>query len=211
MSLPVTEVERELLHTRRVRYEGYKRADGLWDIEAHLTDIKNHDYHLKTGVRRAGQPVHSMWLRLTIDRRLNVVDAAGKSHQLVLAGLDDEHAQIDLGGAQREIGIGDLSSSWFGDYVLLWRPAQGDSVPLALGARNARVKWLRDSLRRVNGLPAEQPADDRYDASVVTLVEDFQRRNRLAVDGIAGVQTQVALDAALNDATTPFLRNTAGS
>jgi general secretion pathway protein A len=142
---------------------------------------------------------------------LNVVDADGKSHQLVLAGLDDEHAQIDLGGAQREIGIGDLSSSWFGDYVLLWRPAQGDSVPLALGARNARVKWLRDSLRRVNGLPAEQPADDRYDASVVTLVEDFQRKNRLAVDGIAGVQTQVALDAALNDATTPFLRNTAGS
>ena len=58
MPLPVTEVERELLHTRRVRYEGYKRADGLWDIEAHLTDVKNHDYHLKTGVRRAGQPVH---------------------------------------------------------------------------------------------------------------------------------------------------------
>jgi len=79
MSLPVTEVERELLHTRRVRYEGYKRADGLWDIEAHLTDIKNHDYQLKTGVRRAGQPVHSMWLRLTIDRKFNVVDAAASS------------------------------------------------------------------------------------------------------------------------------------
>ncbi len=76
MSLPVTEVERELLHTRRIRYEGYRRADGLWDIEGHLTDIKNHDYALKTGVRRAGQPVHSMWLRLTIDRELNVVDAA---------------------------------------------------------------------------------------------------------------------------------------
>ena len=28
MPLPVTEVERELRHTRRVRYEGYKRADG---------------------------------------------------------------------------------------------------------------------------------------------------------------------------------------
>jgi len=75
MSLPLTEAERELVHTRRVRYEGYKRSDGLWDIEAHLTDIKNHDYALKTGVRRAGQPVHSMWLRLTIDRKLNIVDA----------------------------------------------------------------------------------------------------------------------------------------
>ena len=33
MPLPVTDVERELRHTRRVRYEGYRRADGLWDIE----------------------------------------------------------------------------------------------------------------------------------------------------------------------------------
>jgi hypothetical protein len=86
MSLPVTEVERELLHTRRVRYEGYKRADGLWDIEAHLTDIKNHDYQLKTGVRRAGQPVHSMWLRLTIDRRFNVVEAAASSEAVPYPG-----------------------------------------------------------------------------------------------------------------------------
>ena len=144
---------------------------------------------------------------------LNVVDSDGRAHQLVLAGLDDEHAHIDLGGARREIGIGDLSRSWFGDYVLLWRSAGGGSEPLALGARNARVKWLRDSLRRVNGLPAEEQEmqDDRFDAALVTLVEDFQRKNRLAVDGIAGVQTQVALDAALNDAATPFLNNGAGS
>ena len=86
MSLPVTEVERELLHTRRVRYEGYKRADGLWDIEAHLTDIKNHDYLLKTGVRRAGQPVHSMWLRVTIDSRFNIVGAAASSEAVPYPG-----------------------------------------------------------------------------------------------------------------------------
>ena len=86
MSLPVTEVERELLHTRRVRYEGYKRADGLWDIEAHLTDIKNHDFHLQTGVRRAGQPVHSMWLRLTIDRGFHVVDAVASSEAVPYPG-----------------------------------------------------------------------------------------------------------------------------
>src|SRR3954464_9659704 len=75
MPLPVSEVERELTHTRRVRYEGYKRADGLWDIEAHLLDAKNHDYQLKTGVRRAGQPIHDMWLRVPIDRKFNIVEA----------------------------------------------------------------------------------------------------------------------------------------
>jgi general secretion pathway protein A len=141
---------------------------------------------------------------------LNVIDSGGRAHQLVLAGLDDEHAQVDLGGARREVGIGDLSRSWFGDYVLLWKPAAGDSQPLALGVRGARVKWLRDSLRRVNGLPADDTSNDRFDASLVTLVEDFQRRNRLAVDGIAGVQTQVALDAALNDSGTPFLNHRPG-
>ena len=75
MPLPVSEVERELTHTRRVRYEGYKRRDGLFDIEAHLSDAKNHDYHLMTGIRRAGQPIHDMWLRITIDRSFTILDA----------------------------------------------------------------------------------------------------------------------------------------
>ena len=79
MPLPVLDIERELVHTRRVRYEGYRRADGLWDIEAHLTDVKNHDFHLKTGVRRAGLPVHDMIVRVTIDRKFNVVDAVAVS------------------------------------------------------------------------------------------------------------------------------------
>jgi hypothetical protein len=86
MPLPDTEVERELTHTRRVRYEGYKRKDGLWDIEAHLTDIKNHDYALKTGVRRAGQPIHSMWVRVTVDRSLTIVDAHASSDAVPYAG-----------------------------------------------------------------------------------------------------------------------------
>src|SRR5256885_9859947 len=86
MSLPVQDVERELTHTRRVRFEGYRRADGLWDIEAHLSDIKNHDYHLKTGVRRAGQPIHEMWLRLTIDRNLTILDAAASMDALPYQG-----------------------------------------------------------------------------------------------------------------------------
>ena len=32
---------RETLHTRRIEINGYRRADGLFDIEAHLTDRKS--------------------------------------------------------------------------------------------------------------------------------------------------------------------------
>jgi hypothetical protein len=86
MPLPISEVERELTHTRRVRYEGYKRSDGLWDIEAHLTDVKNHDFRLKTGVRRAGQAVHDMWLRVTIDRSFTIVAAEASSETVPYPG-----------------------------------------------------------------------------------------------------------------------------
>jgi hypothetical protein len=90
MPLPVPEIEREHTHTRRVRYEGYKRVDGLWDIEAHLNDVKNHDYALKTGVRRAGQPIHDMWVRITIDRHFNIVDALSVADAFPYPGGCDE-------------------------------------------------------------------------------------------------------------------------
>ena len=66
MPLSSAAVDRSRLHVRAVTYEGYRRDDGLFDIEGHLTDVKDHDYTLLTGVRRAGEPVHDMWIRLTI-------------------------------------------------------------------------------------------------------------------------------------------------
>jgi peptidoglycan hydrolase-like protein with peptidoglycan-binding domain len=37
------------------------------------------------------------------------------------------------------------------------------------------------------------------------LVEQFQRAHRLTVDGVAGIETQVALDAALAGPDSPLL------
>lgn len=68
-------VAREPLHTRAIEIRGYKRADGLYDIEGHLVDTKPYDFKLAAGVRPAGEPVHDMWLRITVDRQLNIVDA----------------------------------------------------------------------------------------------------------------------------------------
>jgi hypothetical protein len=69
---------REPLHTRSIEIRGYKRADGLYDIEGRLVDTKPHDFRLAAGVRKAGEPIHSMWLRITIDRNLVIVDAEAR-------------------------------------------------------------------------------------------------------------------------------------
>jgi hypothetical protein len=69
-------VARELLHRRAIEIQGFKREDGLYDIEGHLVDTKGYDFNVAAGVRHAGEPVHDMWLRITVDRELKIVDAA---------------------------------------------------------------------------------------------------------------------------------------
>ena len=63
---------RERLHVREVSYHGYQRADGLYDIEAFLRDTKDRDLTLLSGVRPAGEPVHEMQVRVTIDRDFTI-------------------------------------------------------------------------------------------------------------------------------------------
>ena len=74
--MPLTNpAARQSLHHRSIHVQGYKRDDGLFDIEGHLNDSKDVDFKLQSGVRPAGESVHSMWLRITIDRTLTIVDA----------------------------------------------------------------------------------------------------------------------------------------
>jgi len=141
---------------------------------------------------------------------LTLTDDLGRNHQVVLTGLDDEHARIDLGGELRDVSISAMSRYWFGDYLLLWRPPLAVVKALAPGMRGDDVRWLRDSLRATRGLPAAPAGGDVYDEELVQLVQDFQREHRLAVDGIAGVQTQIALDTALNATGSPTIVAQAG-
>ncbi len=64
---------REVLHDRRIECAGYHREDGLWDIEGHIVDTKPFDFETSfRGAVTAGTPVHEMWIRLTIDDRMEV-------------------------------------------------------------------------------------------------------------------------------------------
>ncbi len=77
MPLPPPDLAREPLHTRSIRVNSFVREDGQWDIEAELIDFKAYDFPLKDGVstRRAGEPIHHMHLRITIDDQLTITAA----------------------------------------------------------------------------------------------------------------------------------------
>jgi hypothetical protein len=68
-------VEREQRHQRRIALDGYRRQDGLYDIEARIIDTKTYSFTEQLGrMVAAGEPVHHMVMRVTIDKQMKVHD-----------------------------------------------------------------------------------------------------------------------------------------
>ncbi len=68
-----TSAAREQLHTRQVECRGFRREDGLFDIEGRITDTKSYSFeNHDRGTVPAGEPVHDMWIRLTIDEEMTI-------------------------------------------------------------------------------------------------------------------------------------------
>jgi hypothetical protein len=67
--------KRDPVHTRQIQCRGYRRDDGLWDIEGHLLDTKSAKPSETNKTPDDVMVIHDMWLRLTIDDALMVHDA----------------------------------------------------------------------------------------------------------------------------------------
>lgn len=67
---------REELHHRQVNMKFYRRSDGLYEVEGHLTDSKSHPFMRQLGQKNLepGDPVHDIIVRLVIDTDLQVHD-----------------------------------------------------------------------------------------------------------------------------------------
>jgi hypothetical protein len=75
MPLPPPDCPRKPSHQRSISVRAFARTDGLWDIEGHLTDAWPEPLKTSTGTLPAGQAMHAMWLRLTVDRTATIVAA----------------------------------------------------------------------------------------------------------------------------------------
>ena len=74
---------RKLSHTRTATYRGYDREDGLWDIEAELTDVKPFTFGVPNETNfPANQPIHHLQIRLTVDNRLVIQDVTTSLDQI---------------------------------------------------------------------------------------------------------------------------------
>ena len=72
MPLPPPKSPRTRAHNRRIDIQGFVRDDGLFDLDARLTDLKDIDYPLSSGLRKRGDPVHDLFIRVTIDPQFSI-------------------------------------------------------------------------------------------------------------------------------------------
>ncbi len=73
-SVPDQDYQREELHLRRIEMRGYRRSDGLFEVEGWVTDQKTDEFTIPAPGRTvpAGDFVHRMGVRLVFDESLMV-------------------------------------------------------------------------------------------------------------------------------------------
>jgi len=150
------------------------------------------------------------WSQLIQLRRpavLALTDPAGNAHQVLLVQVNGEQARLALGNGNAGIAVrtGDLLQHWQGQALLLWRPAFQPVRSLSYGMRGPEVRSLAELLQQARGGYSRDPLGDLYNDELRLAVRAFQQRHRLVVDGIAGVRTQMVLDAVADTRDVPLL------
>ena len=138
---------------------------------------------------------------------LNLIGKGGEQYQVVLQHMNTDTASLAFGDRTYRASLTDLSQYWYGDSLVLWRPGATQGDDLAPGMEGEGVRWLRASLARIDGGPGSGPGTGTafFDSDLEARVRDYQRERRLSVDGIAGAQTQIAINTDLQVPNTPLL------
>ncbi len=171
---------------------------GLWGVE-YSSDAHPCDQAAEAGYQCFTQ--RGSWNNLRqLDRPavLSLTDRRGDSHWAVLTSIEGDRAELSIGGVLVSHRMDAVADLWFGRFYMIWKPPNGVSLDLMPGTRDPNVVWLRQSLAEIDERYRAEPIEsDLYDAALEQRVREFQRDNRLTVDGLAGGQTQMIINSLL--------------
>jgi hypothetical protein len=91
MTLPQADAQRQLKHRRQIDVQVFVRPDGLWEVDATLSDVKTRAAQMAEGLRPAGTPIHDMLLRLVVNAELDILQAGSQTRWSPYPGTCDQH------------------------------------------------------------------------------------------------------------------------
>lgn len=137
-------------------------------------------------------------LQLNRPAVIKLVNAAQQAVYVTLSEIDQDSVLLKYGEDQRKISLSDLQSRWQGEYTLLWRMPPGFNGMIKPGTQGPDVSWLADQLASINGRPQISNEDIIYDDELMKQVKAFQLNAGLVADGVAGEQTLIQINAAID-------------
>ena len=91
MTFPQAAASRQLKHRRQIDVQVFSRGDGLWEVDATLTDSKTRAAKMADGLRPPGTPIHDMLLRLVVNERFDILEAGSQTRWMPYPGRCDRH------------------------------------------------------------------------------------------------------------------------
>jgi general secretion pathway protein A len=185
----------------------FVRLYALWHLDARpgATDL-GCEYGREAGfrcLRRTG--TWTVLRRFNLPAILPLVTPRGERRYVVLTGLDDERATLQIGERRVTLPTAEIERFWDGPFVMIWKPPVAGPLPLKSGMQGKDILWLRQRLSEVEGKAAPATGDQLYDEELRRRVAAFQQIASLAPDGIVGEETLVRLAAATPRSGIPSL------
>jgi general secretion pathway protein A len=152
------------------------------------------------------------WQRVeSLNRPLLLRLVKEKQYRLLLVKLKQEHLLVvDDGEGEALLETDQIEPYWKGEYIMLWRPHSGVAL-IGEGTTGEMVTWLRQRLQQFDHQPLPQSGgSDRFDDSLKSRLQAFQRTKGLTDDGMAGEQTLIYLNNLSPAPGTPTLTAATG-
>jgi len=139
---------------------------------------------------------------------LELIDGNQRRHYAAVVLMEERDITLDFGTQQVTLDRAGIEPFWFGDFILLWKPAPLDSSVIKERDTGPDVLWLRSQLDRLEGTQGKPDAPSPsplFDDMLKRRVMDFQRAHFVKADGIVGEQTLIQLNTGTADHFIPLL------
>ncbi len=124
--------------------------------------------------------------------------APGRTGSLLVTGIDGDDLLWLRGGETVRLPRAAVEPLWYGEFALLWRPPPGGTIILGEGSEGLDVVWLAERLGELDPTTPRPSPPTRFDPFLGQKVRDAQQRLGLEPDGVAGRETIMQLNAALD-------------
>lgn len=169
--------------------ESWRELAAVWSQTSAVDVRLACDQGYRNGL--ACQRLRGSWALLRhLDRPVILRLVSPQAKHVLALRIGREQAVLRTVGQEISVPLAQLDERWHGDFFVVW---EDDGQAWSLGDESDAIRQLQQYASRDPVAPWEGPIDGRYTAGFRDWVLDFQRRQGLRPDGIAGPVTRLFL------------------